>query len=200
MKEIDDTVVEHISKNLIALTKSYGSANQGNESKRQEFVSTVIYYIIAQYYGKGVMIKKEEQTDGGKVRGPIEFVIVHGKCTLIVIGAKKQDWDQGRAQILMQLYNAYIKNIKLGASKNHVVYGIVTTGFSWEFLWCKGNNINDSNDIKPNIIWKYEEAFNPIETNLKKELEQWKHRVAPLVKKINYTIDHSLNQLTGQFD
>ncbi|CAO3610377.1 unnamed protein product [Cunninghamella echinulata] len=181
MKEIDNEVIGHISKNLIALTKSYGLANQGNESKRQEFVSTIIYYIIAQYYDKNVMIKKEEQIDGEDIKGPVEFVIVHGKRILIAVEAKKQDWDQGRAQLLMQLYNAYIKNVKLGAPKDHVVYGIVTTGYSWEFIWCKGNGINDSDDIKSRIIWKFEEAFNPIETNLKKDLEQWKHRVAPLL-------------------
>ncbi|CAO3639101.1 unnamed protein product [Cunninghamella blakesleeana] len=151
-KEIDDEVIEHISKNLIALTKFYGSANQGNESKRQEFVSTIISYITAQYYGKNIMIKKEEQIDDEDVKGPVEFVIVRGKRILTVVEAKKQDWDQGRAQLLMQLYNAYIKNIKLGALKEHVVYGIVTTGYSWEFIWCKGNNIKDSNDIKSNII------------------------------------------------
>ncbi|CAO3641153.1 unnamed protein product [Cunninghamella echinulata] len=94
----------------------------------------------------------------------------------------------------MQLYNAYIKNIKVGASNGHVVYGIITTGYSWEFIWCKGNDINNNNDTKSSIIWKYEERSHPIEISLKKTQAQWEERVTPLVKKINYIIDHSLNQ------
>ncbi|CAO3642046.1 unnamed protein product [Cunninghamella echinulata] len=176
MKEIDNRVIELISELLIIYTKAYGNVDQGNEYKRQE----------------------EELIDGEDVKGPIEFVIVQGKFILIVIEAKKQDWDQGRAQILMQLYNAYIKNNKLGASKNHVVYGIVTTGYTWELIWCGGNDKNDkydNNDIRSNIIWKHEKKFDPIETNLKVNKEQWKDRVSSLVKKINYMINQSLNQL-----
>lgn len=67
----------------------------------------------------------------------------------------------------MQLYNSYIKNIKQGAPKDHVVYGIITTGYSWEFIWCKENDIYNNIDIKSNVIWKYEAIFNPIETSLK---------------------------------
>ncbi|CAO3654340.1 unnamed protein product [Cunninghamella echinulata] len=144
------------------------------------------------------MIKIEEQIDGEDVKEPIEFVIVNGKSILIVTEAKKQDWDQGRAQLLMQLYNAYAQNIKNGAPKEHIVYGIVTTGYTWEFIWCKGNDINNSNDIKSNIIWNYEQKFDPIETSLEMKQEQWKNRVAPLVKKINYMISNSLIQLNIQ--
>ncbi|KAI9300831.1 hypothetical protein BJ944DRAFT_291400 [Cunninghamella echinulata] len=199
-KVIDEDVIEDISKALIKLTKAYGVADEGNESKRHEFVSTVVYNIIAEYYDKNVIIKKEEQIDGEDVKGPVEFVIVHGKLILVIIEAKKQDWDQGRAQLLMQLYNAYIKNIKLGAPKDHVVYGIVTTGYSWEFIWCKGNDINNNNNIKSSITWKYEQKIDPIEINLLKDQEQWKDRVAPLVYKVNYMIDHCLNILTEQPD
>ncbi|KAI9309054.1 hypothetical protein BJ944DRAFT_246058 [Cunninghamella echinulata] len=194
MKEIDEETIEDISKNLIKLTRAYGVADQGNESKRQKFVDVVIYNIVAKYFDKKVKLKSEEPIDGEDVKGPVEFVIVRGKLILIAIEAKKQDWDQGRAQLFMQLYNAYISNIKLGASKDHIVYGFVTTGYSWEFIWCKGNNINDTGDIKSNITWKYEEKFNPIETSLKKTQPQWQERVTPLVEKLNYVIDYSLNQ------
>lgn len=198
MKEIDNRVIELISELLIIYTKAYGNVDQGNEYKRQEFVSVIISIIVSQYHDKNVKIKREELIDGEDVKGPIEFVIVQGKFILIVIEAKKQDWDQSRAQILMQLYNAYIKNNKLGVSKNHVVYGIVTTGYTWELIWCSGNDKNDKNDnddIRSNIIWKHEKKIDPIETNLKVNKEQWKDRVSSLVKKINYMINHSLNQL-----
>ncbi|CAO3625361.1 unnamed protein product [Cunninghamella echinulata] len=137
---------------LIILTKAYGNVVQGNEYKRQEFVSIIISNIGAQYHDRKIKIKKKELIDGEDIKGLIEFVIVRGKIILIAIQAKKQDWDQGRAQTLMQLYNAYIKNIKLSTSKNHIIYGIVTTGYTWEFIWRKGNDIND---IKSNTIWNH---------------------------------------------
>lgn len=89
----------------------------------------------------------------------------------------------------MQLYNACIQNIKNGAPKEH-------TECTWEFIWCKGNDISNNNEIKSSIIWKYKQKFDPIETSLEIKQEQWKDRMAPLIKKINYMIDHSLNQLT----
>ncbi|KAI9307868.1 hypothetical protein BJ944DRAFT_237507 [Cunninghamella echinulata] len=148
MKEIDNEVIEQISKSLIGLTKAYGMVDEGNEYKRQEFVSTIIFKIVEQYYDKGVKLKREKQIEGEDIKGPVEFVIVRGKLILIVIEAKKQDWDQGRAQILTQLYNTYTENIKLGAPKNHVIYGILTTGYTWEFIWCEGNNV---------VYWIYQE-------------------------------------------
>ncbi|CAO3650218.1 unnamed protein product [Cunninghamella echinulata] len=199
-KEMDKNVIERITEQLVILTKACGAANEGNEFKRQEFVFTVIVNIIAQYYDKNIKVKREKQIEGEDIKEPVEFVITRGKLILIVIEAKKQDWEQGRAQLFMELYNAYIKNIKFGAPKDHIIYGIVTTGYSWEFIWCKGKDINNNNDIKSSLTWKYEETFNPIEINLKKKREQWKARVAPLVYKINYMIDHSLSMPTEQLD
>ncbi|KAI9305355.1 hypothetical protein BJ944DRAFT_69495 [Cunninghamella echinulata] len=197
MKDTDDEVIGYISKSLIIVTKAQGIVNEGNETKRKEFISIIINSIVAEYYDKKVKVLTEESIEGEEVKGPVEYVIVHKKYILIIIEAKKDDFEQGRAQLLMQLYNAYIKNIKNGAPYNHTVYGIVTTGYSWEFIWCKGNsNINSIQDVKSNIIWNYKQQIHPIEMNLKKEKEQWKERVSPLVKKLNYMIDYSLNQFT----
>lgn len=193
-KDVTEEVYDDVSKNLIKLTKALGIVDEGNEHKRHDFINTIIYNIVAEYYDKKVKILREEQVDGEDVKGPVEFIIVNEKFILIIIEAKKQDWDQGRAQNLMQLYNAYVENIKKGAPKNHVVYGIVTTGYTWEFIWCKGNNDNKK-DIKSNLIWKHKQKFDPIEMDLDKNQDQWKIRVTPLIKKINYMIDNSLNQL-----
>lgn len=106
-------------------------------NQKKKFVSTVIDNIIAQYYEQKIKIKKEQVN------------------------------SDVRAQIIMQLYNPYFKIIKLGASKDHIVYGIVTTG-QLGIFWCKGNGINNSNNIKSSIIWKYEEILNPIETSPKR--------------------------------
>ncbi|CAO3642625.1 unnamed protein product [Cunninghamella blakesleeana] len=97
----------------------------------------------------------------------------------------------------MQLYNAYIKNIKNGAPKSHSIYGTVTTGYTWEFIWCKGNdNIKDIKDVKSNMIWNYKQQIHPIELDLEKDQEQWEKKISPLVKKLNYMIDDSLKQIT----
>ncbi|KAI9303363.1 hypothetical protein BJ944DRAFT_241519 [Cunninghamella echinulata] len=197
MKDINNEVIKKIAENLIIVTEAQGIVNEGNESKRKKFVDVIILRVVAKYHDKKVKLLTEEIIEGEDVRGPVEYVMVHKKYILIIIEAKKDDFDQGRAQLLMQLYNAYIKNIKNGAPKNHIIYGIVTTGNLWEFIWCKGNNnINIINDDKSNITWKYKRPIQPIEMDLEKKQEQWKGVVSPLVKKINYMIDDSLNQIT----
>ncbi|CAO3619747.1 unnamed protein product [Cunninghamella echinulata] len=171
MKDIDTEVIGNISKNLIIVTKAQGIVNEGNESKRKKFVDVIILSVAAKYHDKKVKVLTEESIDD--LKGPVEYVKVHKKYILVVIEAKKDDFDQGRAQLLMQLYNAYIKNIKNGTPKNHTIYGIVTSGDLWEFIWCKGNdNINTINDVKPNIMWSYKDKIQPIEKNLKKKQEQ----------------------------
>lgn len=198
-KDIDDEVVEDISKSLIKLTKVLGVVDTGNESERQEFIGTVLYNVATEYFDKRVMIKKERPIDGEDVKGPVDYIVANKKYILIVIEAKQDNFMQGRAQLLMQLYNAYIENIKNGAPKSHTVYGIVTTGDLWEFIWCEGNNnINTNEDIKLNLGWKYEYKINPIEMDLKKTQKQWKDRVTPLVKKLNYMIDNSLKQFNEE--
>ncbi|CAO3610381.1 unnamed protein product [Cunninghamella echinulata] len=176
-KDIDKKVIDYITEDLIFTTKAYGIVNSGNESKRQEFISPIIKRIVAEYYDKNVRIKKEFYIEGDVVRGPVEYVIANGKYILIIIEAKKYVFDQGRAQLLMQLYNAYIKNIKNGAPKVHTIYGIVTTGELWEFVWCTGNNnIHTVEDVKSNIVWNYKDKIQPIEKNLEKKKKNGKIR------------------------
>ncbi|KAI9303645.1 hypothetical protein BJ944DRAFT_268057 [Cunninghamella echinulata] len=197
MKEIDNKIVKKITENLIDLTKACGIINEGNEAKRKKFIDAIFWGIVADYYDKEVEFLAKESIEGEDVKGPVEYVIVHKKYILIICEAKKDDFDQGRAQLLMQLYNAYIKNIKNGAPYNHTVYGIVTTGYQWEFIWCQGNsNINNIKDVKSNIMWKYKRPIQPIEMNLEKKQEQWEEVVSPLIQKINFMISSSLNQFT----
>ncbi|CAO3649790.1 unnamed protein product [Cunninghamella blakesleeana] len=173
-KEINNEVIKRISTLLIVLTRTFGIVNSGNESKRKEFISTIIYNIVNEYYEKNVdILIKDYIDDDDDIKVPVEYVIVHKKYILIVIEAKKDDFDQDRAQLLMQLYNTYIKNIKNGAPKNHSIYGTVTAGYTWKFIWCKGNdNIKDIKDVKSNMIWNYKQQIHPIELYLEKDQEQ----------------------------
>ncbi|KAI9302617.1 hypothetical protein BJ944DRAFT_232875 [Cunninghamella echinulata] len=177
--------------------RAQGIVNGGNEFKRKKFVDTIILSVAAKYHDKKVKVLTEESVEGEDVRVPIEYVIVFKKYILIIVEAKKDNFDQGRAQLLMRLHNAYIKNITNEVPTNHTIYGIVTTGDLWEFIWCKGNdNINAISDVRPNIMWNYKDKVQPIEKNLKKKEEHWKERMSPLVKMINYIIGTSLNQIT----
>ncbi|CAO3638912.1 unnamed protein product [Cunninghamella blakesleeana] len=197
MEDIDDKVVTKITENLIFLTNVLGIVSEGNEAKRRRFVDAIIMNVVDTYRDKNVNILLEELIEGEDVKGPVDYIMVNDKYILIVIEAKKDDFEQGRAQLLMQLYNAYIKNIENGSPKNHTIYGIITTGELWEFIWCKGNgNINTTNDVKSNIMWCYKDKIQPIEKDLEKNQEQWEERVSPLVKKLNYMISNSLNQIT----
>lgn len=68
-------------------------------------------------------MESEELTYDEDFKSPIEFIVVKDKLILMTIEAKRQDWDRGRAQLLMQLYNRYLQNIKNSAPINHVLYG-----------------------------------------------------------------------------
>ncbi|KAI9301051.1 hypothetical protein BJ944DRAFT_234269 [Cunninghamella echinulata] len=93
-KDIDKKAIDYITEGLIFTTKAYGIVNSGNESKRQEFISSIIKRIVAEYYDKNVRIKKEFYIESNDVRGLVEYVISNSKYILIIIETKNA-FDQG---------------------------------------------------------------------------------------------------------
>ena len=195
LKEIDlkDDIVDYITRGLMRLTTIQGSVDSGGEAKRMDFISFIISNVAVEYATEcdDITLLREEIINGSEVRGPVDIVVVNGRQILIIVEAKKDDWEQGRAQNLMQLYNAHSSNIERGAPRTHIVYGIVTTGYSWEFMWC----FRDSED---KLCWGRKQKIDPIETDPEKTHEQWKARARPLLATINYIISDALERIKRQ--
>ncbi|ORY01415.1 hypothetical protein K493DRAFT_298419 [Basidiobolus meristosporus CBS 931.73] len=112
--DVDEDTLNHIVKSLINLTKAKGVVDDKGETTQGDFVLTILYNIVALYYDKEVKLEQEFNLIGDAVKGTVEFVIVNKKQFVIIVEAKQEGWNQGQAQNLMQLYNAYMQNIKCG--------------------------------------------------------------------------------------
>jgi hypothetical protein len=185
--EVTEETLEFVSKYLIKVTRAEGNASSGLESKRNDFVSPILINVIDENIDKNIKLFKEEQIKGEFVGGPIEYVVKNDKKIIVIVESKASDTDQGRAQNLMQVYNAYILNLNNKAPDSHVVYGIITTGFIWEIIsLTKEDN---------RLLWKHKQQFMPIETDTNKNIEEWKSKIKPLLGYINYMINNAVSKL-----
>ena len=58
-----------------------------------------------------------------------------------IIEVKKDDFEQGRAQLYMQLYSAFKKNIKFDQEANFPLYGAITNCLQWIFVQYDGETL-----------------------------------------------------------
>jgi len=61
-----------------------------------------------------------------------------------IIEVKKNDFDQGRAQLYMQLHSAFEKNVKFDAKADFPLYGAVTNSLQWIFVKYTGKKFAES--------------------------------------------------------
>ena len=176
LKDVSEDTVDFIVKYLRRATMAEGHVDTGLEPKREDFISAILINIIADYYNSGLRLEREYIIDGEETNGKVGYVTVKDLVVLLVVEAKAERWDQGRAQNLMQVYNSYKNNLNNGKAKNHTVYGAITTGHTWEFISCRGNDKDD------NLEWKHMAKIIPLETDLRKSEEDWKNKLLPLLK------------------
>lgn len=213
MKKVNQKTIDGIIDHLIRITKTNGPISSGNEVNRNGFIYLILYGVMSEYYEYKIDLEKEYWVVGSEVKGPVDFIIVNKKCVIICVEAKKDDWVQGRAQNLMQVYNAYLNNIKTGLDTDHTVYGIITTGYSWEFIWCKGPALSELEGnykieelrqelawgsqetermLRQKLVWKYKRRFDPIETDVDESEEVWKESLMPLIETLSIIISSFL--------
>jgi hypothetical protein len=185
-KQVHEEILDSLANQLIKLTKVEGPANSGNEQKRGDFVNRILVEIIDLYENSKVKLRREKQIEGDIITGQVEFVIVDKKSVLVVVEAKKESWELGRAQNMMEIYTAYYNNINGGYNDDHIVFGCITTGDEWEIISCQG---------KDKLEWKFYGRYKAILTNTKLPLVQWKYQLRPLVEKLNYMLYKSVNKI-----
>jgi len=111
----------------------YGAcASAKNESTRTEFISTVLKNITYALNDREVRIFKESGLKHPEAasHGKVEFVLQHKTAGryLLVVEAKQSDFQQGKAQNILELECA--RKIQNGGT----VHGVVTNGISWIVL------------------------------------------------------------------
>lgn len=127
--------VMDLAKALRKIYLSIGPPTVGNEATKCEFISPFMYTAVASLDNDNISLEREEEIGNDQIKGPVEYFVVYKNTVVNVVEAKKDNWDQGRAQLLMQLCTAYENNINNNRQSSlHKIYGAVCTGSMWEFI------------------------------------------------------------------
>lgn len=163
---------ENVANNYLSLLShvlqvtyiSMSPPSVGNESEC-EFISPFMKVAVASLKARKISLKKEYVIKGEFVGGPVEYVVLDGKKILFVVEAEKDDWNQGRAQLLMEMYEAYHKNLRDNATSiNFKLHGALCNGETWEFIsYSKTNG------------WNYYGTFRPFPRNLNSNLTDYQN-------------------------
>lgn len=109
--------------------------------------------------------------------GPIKYVITPKKKKipiLSVIIVKKDDLDQGRAQLYMQLHNEFIENDgNDNVFKDLILYGVYTNALNWCFVKYDPSKYNpNEEDQDKDLFIEIKEIMINDEHGLEKMIEQ----------------------------
>lgn len=158
---INDEIINNLLITLGTNFHAEGNPTTGNEAKRSDFVQPFLSSIVAMYnfdMHKDVSLQREFGIENNLSSGVVEFVIVENDIRIMmVIEAKKESWDKGRAQNLLEIFAAHASNEEqLNLPPTHIVYGIVSTGDLWE--------IYSYTSSMPKTLgeWRFHGRFEPL--------------------------------------
>jgi len=135
-KPIPDHAFDFLIKYLkYAAEAMNGYTDASREAKRYHFIAPVLIMLCSLF--ADVKLEVEESVDGNEVHanGNFEFVLTRGRTKICIVEAKKNDFDQGKAQALI--------GCEAVADREglYVVYGIVTDFMKWQLYRCGENSI-----------------------------------------------------------
>ncbi|TMW68280.1 hypothetical protein Poli38472_005748 [Pythium oligandrum] len=137
-KQMRKPIPDHTFQFLVEYLKFAADAMNGytdasREAKRYHFIAPVLVVLCSLF--DDVKLEVEETVDGDVIHanGHFQFILTRGKTKICIVEAKKNDFDQGRAQALV--------GCEAVADREglHVVYGIVTDFMKWH-LYRSGEN------------------------------------------------------------
>ena len=158
----------------------------GNEAKRWSFIHTFMLNVAELFCNEGVKLRREHPIFGDIVGEPVEFVLVQGKAIFNIVEAKKDDWEQGRAQLLMQLDTAHTNNVNMKLSPNHVICGAVSNANDWELYSYNGKS------------WTYYGRFCPFPRNMAGSLSEYENACKQLLRIIEAFIKMSIKSMSKE--
>jgi len=101
---IDKSKTIFLAKVLSVIFDSEGNPSTGNESKRSDFILPFLNNLVSNSNREksfGVKLKRELLVENDIAIGVVVFVVVRGLFVLIIVEAKKENWDLGRAQNML---------------------------------------------------------------------------------------------------
>lgn len=105
--EISDNIVNSFISKLKRKKKTFIHVNR-NESTCREFISTFMTAAVeyVQLKESKLCLKSEEWLDGSRGFGPVDYSVHLEKFVLLVCEAKKEDFEKGTAQNIVQMHSA----------------------------------------------------------------------------------------------
>ncbi|EPZ34517.1 hypothetical protein O9G_001773, partial [Rozella allomycis CSF55] len=128
-RNIDNDQLSILTQYLSITTKCFGTVTTGNDAKRLHFIAPVLICVCILFDGD-VEILVEEDLIGNfvKAHSHFEFMLRRKNKVVCIVEAKKDDLEQGMAEVLVGCEVA----AEIGGLD--IVYGIVTNYFQWNFL------------------------------------------------------------------
>jgi len=110
-----------------------GPLDRGSEMRRNVTVIAVLLPIIHTFGGSVIQVRYEAPLSSFVAQGRVEFVLYALEdIVMYIVEAKKDDFAQGAAQLMMQLHTADIMNNIEGT--RIPLCGAVTNGATWQFF------------------------------------------------------------------
>ena len=141
--------VAELSKAILTKELTHTEMGTGNEKNRFIYVDMILSDTLLASKSQNVLrINIEKQLNGENAWCPIEFVVT-GKGyqdlpIADIIEVKKEDFDQGRAQLYMQLFTAYNRNVKWNSKAKFPLFGAITNCQQWIFVRYDGKSFTES--------------------------------------------------------
>ena len=127
----DDVHLTHAIANLKLKYELYDPIESGCEYTKREFISPILA-LSAKH--AGVKLACEEQIEGSKGKGPVDWVAKFQQFNICITEGKKDDLDKGVYQNLAQLTAASEAMRKRPLPVDFPIYGVATTYSGWVFV------------------------------------------------------------------
>ncbi|KAJ3039155.1 hypothetical protein HDV00_012561 [Rhizophlyctis rosea] len=120
---------DSLKKSLVVL----GDMRSGKEQKRNYFIWEVLKEVLV-LFGGSITIDVEGTLKSTVPSGNVEFVLkVLQEIVIKMVECKQDDFDQGLAQLILEMYAARTQNEVNGVRTDQVL-GILTNAATWGFL------------------------------------------------------------------
>ena len=187
--DTNDSKLVSLANTLTTVYDAEGHPSIGNESKRSDFVQPFLTCAISRYNRRTehkVRLEREYTIENELYTGQVEFVITNkmSRCVLVTIEVKKQDWDLGRAQNILEMFVSHSANTDKGLPESHIVYGCLSTGDLWELYSYEGFDKG----------WKYYGRLEALKIDdIRADIVFDIGRVRKLLEIISYMIEHAMS-------
>ncbi|CAG8615064.1 5814_t:CDS:2 [Paraglomus occultum] len=138
--EVDQEQEKFLKENLGKITKAFHYVVSNNEATTRNYINPIIIEAVSavQKSHASVRLAVDEQFDGSKGYGRLDYVLFCEELAVVVTEAKMIDVQNRIAQNIAQLHTAVEESKKRKRSNGtpmcKAMYGIVTTANEWRFL------------------------------------------------------------------